>query len=137
MAGSARAITTKPVWAIGPSTRRSSRKASRASSIASTASRWISASGWSPKWSTPIAIYDEAGLGDWTVNPKKFPQGLKGLIDRVHSLKMDFGLWVEPEMVNANSDLYRAHPDWVINFPERPRTELRTQMVLNLARNDV
>ena len=50
---------------------------------------------------------------------------------------MDFGLWVEPEMVNANSDLYRAHPDWVIHFPGRPRTELRTQMVLNLARDDV
>jgi alpha-galactosidase len=80
---------------------------------------------------------DDAGLGDWTVNPKKFPQGLKGLVDRVNSLKMDFGLWVEPEMVNANSDLYRAHPDWAINFPGRPRTELRTQMVLNLARDDV
>jgi alpha-galactosidase len=50
---------------------------------------------------------------------------------------MDFGLWVEPEMVNANSDLYRAHPDWVINFTGRPRSELRTQMILNLARNDV
>jgi hypothetical protein len=50
---------------------------------------------------------------------------------------MDFGLWVEPEMVNANSDLYRAHPDWVINFPGRPRSELRNQMILNLARNDV
>src|ERR1019366_5284531 len=80
---------------------------------------------------------DHAGLGDWTVNPKKFPQGLKGLIDHVNGLKMDFGLWVEPEMVNANSDLYRAHPDWVINFPGRPRSELRNQMILNLARNDV
>jgi alpha-galactosidase len=80
---------------------------------------------------------DRAGLGDWTVNPRKFPRGLKGLIDYVHSLKMDFGLWVEPEMVNADSDLYRAHPDWVINFPGRPRSELRTQMILNLARNDV
>jgi alpha-galactosidase len=50
---------------------------------------------------------------------------------------MDFGLWVEPEMVNPDSDLYRAHPDWVIHFPGRPRSELRTQMVLNLARNDV
>ena len=50
---------------------------------------------------------------------------------------MDFGLWVEPEMVNANSDLYRAHPDWVMNFPGRPRSELRNQMVLNLARADV
>ena len=80
---------------------------------------------------------DDAGLGDWTVNPKKFPQGLKGLIDHVNSLKMDFGLWVEPEMVNANSDLYRTHPDWVINFPNRPRSELRNQMILNLARDDV
>jgi alpha-galactosidase len=80
---------------------------------------------------------DHAGLGDWFVNPKKFPQGLKGLIDHVNGLGMDFGLWVEPEMVNANSDLYRAHPDWVMNFPGRPRSELRNQMVLNLARTDV
>ena len=50
---------------------------------------------------------------------------------------MDFGLWVEPEMVNADSDLYRAHPDWVIHFAGRPRSELRNQMVLNLARDDV
>ena len=50
---------------------------------------------------------------------------------------MDFGLWVEPEMVNPDSDLYRAHPDWVINFPGRPRSELRNQMILNLARDDV
>ena len=50
---------------------------------------------------------------------------------------MDFGLWVEPEMVNPDSDLYRAHPDWVMNFPGRPRSELRNQPVLNLARDDV
>src|SRR5580698_8209372 len=80
---------------------------------------------------------DHAGLGDWTVNPQKFPQGLKGLIHYVNSLGMDFGLWVEPEMVNPDSDLYRAHPDWVVHFPDRPRSELRNQMVLNLARNDV
>ncbi len=80
---------------------------------------------------------DRAGLGDWFVNPQKFPQGLKGLIDHVKGLGMDFGLWVEPEMVNADSDLYRAHPDWVMNFPDRPRSELRNQLVLNLARNDV
>lgn len=80
---------------------------------------------------------DRAGLGDWVVNPQKFPQGLKGLIDHVNGLGMDFGLWVEPEMVNADSDLYRAHPDWVINFPGRPRSELRNQMILNLARSDV
>ena len=80
---------------------------------------------------------DHAGLGDWYVNPQKFPHGLKPLIDRVHGLGMDFGLWVEPEMVNRDSDLYRKHPDWVINFPGRPRIEGRNQLVLNLARDDV
>lgn len=80
---------------------------------------------------------DHAGLGDWYVNKDKFPNGLKPLIDHVRSLGMDFGLWVEPEMVNPDSDLYRKHPDWVLNFPGRPRTEQRNQMVLNLARKDV
>lgn len=80
---------------------------------------------------------DHAGLGDWYVNPQKFPHGLKPLIDKVHSLNMDFGLWVEPEMVNPDSDLYRKHPDWVLNFSGRPRTEGRNQLVLNLARPDV
>ena len=80
---------------------------------------------------------DHAGLGDWYVNQQKFPNGLKPLIDKVHSLGMDFGLWVEPEMVNPDSDLYRKHPDWVLNFTGRPRTEGRNQLVLNLARPDV
>jgi alpha-galactosidase len=80
---------------------------------------------------------DHAGLGDWYVNPQKFPHGLKPLIDKVHSLGMDFGLWVEPEMVNPDSDLYRKHPDWVLNFPGRPRSESRNQLVLNLARPEV
>ncbi|HKS71811.1 MAG TPA: alpha-galactosidase [Terriglobales bacterium] len=80
---------------------------------------------------------DHAGLGDWYPNPNKFPHGLKPLIDKVHSLGMDFGLWVEPEMVNPDSNLYREHPDWVLNFPGRPRTEERNQLVLNLARPDV
>ncbi|MGB6192036.1 MAG: alpha-galactosidase [Terracidiphilus sp.] len=80
---------------------------------------------------------DHAGLGDWYVNAEKFPHGLKPLIDKVHSLGMDFGLWVEPEMVNPDSDLYRKHPDWVLNFPGRPRSEQRNQLVLNLARQDV
>lgn len=80
---------------------------------------------------------DHAGLGDWYVNPEKFPHGLKPLIDKVHSLGMDFGLWVEPEMVNPNSDLYRKHPDWVLHFDGRPETEQRNQLVLNLARPDV
>jgi alpha-galactosidase len=80
---------------------------------------------------------DHAGLGDWYVNPQKFPHGLAPLISYVNGLGMDFGLWVEPEMVNPDSDLYRAHPDWVMNFPGRPRSELRNQLVLNLARPDV
>jgi alpha-galactosidase len=80
---------------------------------------------------------DHAGLGDWVVNPTKFPNGLKSLIQYVNGLGMDFGLWVEPEMVNPDSDLYRAHPDWVMNFPGRPRSELRNQLILNLARDDV
>jgi alpha-galactosidase len=80
---------------------------------------------------------DHAGLGDWYVNKDKFPHGLKPVIDRVHALGMDFGIWVEPEMVNPNSDLYRKHPDWAMNFPGRPRTEGRNQLLLNLAREDV
>ena len=80
---------------------------------------------------------DHAGLGDWYVNPQKFPHGLKPLIDHVHALGMDFGIWVEPEMVNPDSDLYRKHPDWAINFAGRPRTESRNQLVLNLARPEV
>jgi alpha-galactosidase len=79
---------------------------------------------------------DHAGLGDWYVNPQKFPNGLKPLIDKVHALGMDFGIWVEPEMVNPDSDLYRKHPEWVLNFPGRPRSEQRNQLVLNLARPD-
>lgn len=80
---------------------------------------------------------DRAGLGDWVPNPKKFPHGLTPLIEKVHALGMDFGLWVEPEMVNPDSDLYRAHPDWVLNFTGRPETPGRHQLVLNLARPDV
>ncbi len=80
---------------------------------------------------------DHAGLGDWYVNKAKFPNGLKPLIDHVHGLGMDFGLWVEPEMVNPDSDLYRAHPDWAMHFPNRARTEARNQLVLNLAMPEV
>lgn len=80
---------------------------------------------------------DHAGLGDWYVDPKKFPNGLKPLIDYIQGLGMEFGLWVEPEMVNPDSELYRQHPDWVMNFPGRPRSEARNQLVLNMARDDV
>ena len=80
---------------------------------------------------------DRAGLGDWTVNREKFPNGLTPLIDKVKSLGMDFGLWVEPEMINVDSELFRTHPEWVMEFEGRPRTEGRNQLVLNLARTDV
>jgi alpha-galactosidase len=94
--------------------------------------RFVMDDGWFGQRKT-----DHAGLGDWYVNPEKFPNGLKPLIDKVRGLGMDFGLWVEPEMVNPDSDLYRKHPDWVLNFPGRPRSEQRNQLVLNLARSDV
>jgi alpha-galactosidase len=81
--------------------------------------------------------HDRAGLGDWTVNREKFPRGLGPLVDRVNDLGMRFGLWVEPEMVNPDSDLYRAHPDWVFHFAGRTRSLQRNQLVLNLARPDV
>jgi len=80
---------------------------------------------------------DRAGLGDWTVDEAKFPRGLAPLIEHVNGLGMSFGLWIEPEMVNRDSDLYRAHPDWVYHFVNRTRTEHRNQLVLNLARPDV
>lgn len=80
---------------------------------------------------------DRAGLGDWTPNPDRFPAGLKPLAEDVHALGMRFGIWVEPEMVNPDSELYRAHPDWVQFQQGRTRTEYRNQLVLNLARPDV
>lgn len=80
---------------------------------------------------------DRAGLGDWFVNPEKFPGGLDELIGNVNAMGMDFGLWVEPEMVNPDSDLYRAHPDWAYHFPHRHADELRHQLVLNMTRSDV
>lgn len=80
---------------------------------------------------------DRAGLGDWVINTEKFPNGLQGLIKHVNELGMDFGLWIEPEMVNPDSDLYRAHPDWVYHFPTRDGTLIRNQFILNLARADV
>lgn len=80
---------------------------------------------------------DRSGLGDWTPNPDRFPAGLKPLADDVHALGMQFGIWVEPEMVNPDSDLYRAHPEWIQRQTGRKMTEFRNQLVLNLARGDV
>lgn len=57
---------------------------------------------------------DWAALGDWYLDEKKCPYGLTPIIDHVKSLSMEFGIWVEPEMINPDSDLYRAHPDWQV-----------------------
>lgn len=74
---------------------------------------------------------DTKGLGDWSANPKKLPQGIKGIAEKVNEIGLDFGLWVEPEMINVNSDLYRNHPEWVIEIPGRPHSESRNQRILD------
>jgi alpha-galactosidase len=80
---------------------------------------------------------DRAGLGDWVVSQQAWPEGLGPLINEVHRLGMQFGLWFEPEMVNADSDLFRAHPDWVLAVQDRPLREFRNQLVLDLGRPEV
>ena len=82
-------------------------------------------------------VNDKGGLGDWTVDKNKFPDGLQPMIEKINAMGLDFGIWIEPEMVNPNSDLYRAHPDWVFHYPNRKRHEGRNQLILNLAREDV
>lgn len=79
---------------------------------------------------------DRAGLGDWSVDPAVWPDGLRPLADRVRELGMEFGLWVEPEMINEDSDLARAHPDWILRArPELPPL-FRFQQVLDLTNPD-
>ena len=75
---------------------------------------------------------DTSGLGDWVVSPAVWPAGLHPLVDRVHELGMQFGLWFEPEMVNPDSDVARAHPDWIMAARTEWPVELRSQQVLNL-----
>jgi len=82
-------------------------------------------------------VDDKGGLGDWEADKNKFPAGLQPMIKKVNELGMKFGIWVEPEMVNPNSDLYRKHPDWVLYFPNRKQNKFRNQLMLNLAREDV
>ncbi len=80
---------------------------------------------------------DHLGLGDWYVNQEKFPDGLKPLIDYVNGHGMDFGIWIEPEMVNEDSGLYRAHPDWIYRYAARPVLEGRYQYMLDLTNPEV
>ncbi|MBX3031604.1 MAG: alpha-galactosidase [Chloroflexi bacterium] len=80
---------------------------------------------------------DDRSLGDWVVDRRKLPNGLETLARRIRDLGMTFGIWIEPEMVSADSDLFRAHPDWAIGVPGLPRTESRQQLVLDLGRTEV
>jgi alpha-galactosidase len=80
---------------------------------------------------------DTAGLGDWWVDEDVWPQGLDPLIEHVRSLGMQFGLWFEPEMVNPDSDLFREHPDWVLQAEGRLPLPHRNQLVLDLTREEV
>lgn len=80
---------------------------------------------------------ESAGIGDWTPDPRKFPDGLAPLADEVHGLGMRFGVWVEPEAVSPDSDLFRARPDWIYQWPTRTRTLARQTHLLALSRQDV
>ena len=80
---------------------------------------------------------DMAGLGDWKVDTEKLPDGLGGLISKVKDMGLRFGLWIEPEMVSEDSDLYRAHPDWALTAPGRAPMMARNQLVLDLSNREV
>jgi len=80
---------------------------------------------------------DTTSLGDWTVDRRKLPNGIDGLAKRITGLGIEFGIWIEPEMVSERSDLFAAHPDWAIGIPGWPRTEGRQQLVLDLSRQEV
>lgn len=80
---------------------------------------------------------DTAALGDWSADPAKYPDGLGPLVEHVRGLGLEFGLWVEPEMANADSDLLRAHPDWILGEPGREQPLGRGQYVLDLTRAEV
>ncbi len=80
---------------------------------------------------------DTSSLGDWVVNEKKLPAGLSGFADKINQLGMKFGLWVEPEMISEDSDLYRAHPDWAIRAPGREPSLGRNQLILDLTQKEV
>ncbi len=76
---------------------------------------------------------DTSSLGDWEADPKKLPNGIAGIASKVKALGLDFGIWVEPEMISENSDLYRNHPDWAMRIPGKEHSTGRNQMFLDLA----
>ena len=78
----------------------------------------------------------QSGLGDWRTDKARFPTGLKGLSEKIHGMGLKFGVWIEPEMVNADSALYRTHPDWVLSTSKQPLIS-RCQYILDLTREEV
>ena len=80
---------------------------------------------------------DARALGDWTVNTSKFPGGFQGLSEKLGEMGMELGIWVEPEMVNVDSQLYKDHPEWTVSIPGRPHSEGRNQRILDLADRNV
>ncbi len=80
---------------------------------------------------------DSTSLGDWDVNPRKLPGGLKHLADKINALGLDFGIWVEPEMISVKSKLYEAHPEWSMEIPGKPHSEGRNQRILDLSNPEV
>lgn len=80
---------------------------------------------------------EHGGLGDWSVNREKIPSGLKGLVEKIKGIGMDFGIWIEPEMVSKDSDLYQQHPEWVLHVPERKMCHGRNQYVLDFSNPEV
>ncbi len=80
---------------------------------------------------------DTCSLGDWEVNKKKLPGGVEGLAKKINALGMDFGIWVEPEMINVDSDLFREHPDWSLAIPDKPHSEGRNERHLDLCNPEV
>ena len=80
---------------------------------------------------------DNRALGDWTANEEKLGGSLGGLISRVNNMGLKFGIWMEPEMISEDSDLYRAHPDWALTVPDKKPARGRSQLVLDMSRDDV
>ncbi len=96
------------------------------------AERFVLDDGWFPRRRD-----DTAGLGDWTVDTSIYPQGLHPLKTTLEKHELSFGLWLEPEMVNKNSDLYRDHPDWVLELAEHVQVPGRNQWVLDISRPEI
>ena len=80
---------------------------------------------------------DHSSLGDWKVYKEKLPGGLRGLSDRIHELGLSFGIWIEPEMINEDSDLFREHPDYAVRIPGHTHSKGRDQLILDLPRREV